>query len=191
MPPGAMLARRTGSWLPRTTSRSSTPSRSCSSRTTGSSWPGRRATGGRRSRSRKSSRPTASSWTSRCPSSTASRRRRQLRAGAPQLPIVAVSGHDYEERVLEIRQAGADDYVRKARMAGGAPARARGLARSEQNADVTEAASLREAGGRTRTDGRRITSEVLYQLSYSGAPPSVAAVTAGLRGPSGARGSCA
>jgi DNA-binding NarL/FixJ family response regulator len=41
---------------------------------------------------------------------------RQLRAASPQLPIVAVSGHDYEERVLEIRQAGADDYVRKARM---------------------------------------------------------------------------
>jgi len=41
---------------------------------------------------------------------------RELRAGAPHLPIVAVSGHDYEERVLEIRQAGADDYVRKARM---------------------------------------------------------------------------
>ena len=42
---------------------------------------------------------------------------RQLRAAAPDLPIVAVSGHDYEERVLEIRQAGADDYVRKARIA--------------------------------------------------------------------------
>ena len=41
---------------------------------------------------------------------------RQLRAVSPRLPIVAVSGHDYEERVLEIRQAGADDYVRKARM---------------------------------------------------------------------------
>jgi CheY-like chemotaxis protein len=41
---------------------------------------------------------------------------RRLRAAAPDLPIVAVSGHDYEERVLEIRQAGADDYVRKARM---------------------------------------------------------------------------
>ena len=40
-----------------------------------------------------------------------------LRAAAPDLPIVAVSGHDYEERVLEIRQAGADDYVRKARLA--------------------------------------------------------------------------
>jgi DNA-binding NarL/FixJ family response regulator len=39
-----------------------------------------------------------------------------LRAAAPDLPIVAVSGHDYEERVLEIRRAGADDYVRKARL---------------------------------------------------------------------------
>ena len=49
--------------------------------------------------------------------STASRRRESCGPRAPHLPIVAVSGHDYEERVLEIRQAGADDYVRKARMA--------------------------------------------------------------------------
>jgi CheY-like chemotaxis protein len=42
---------------------------------------------------------------------------RRLRETSPDLPIVAVSGHDYEERVLEIRQAGADDYVRKARLA--------------------------------------------------------------------------
>jgi CheY-like chemotaxis protein len=42
---------------------------------------------------------------------------RLLREAAPTLPIVAVSGHDYEERVLEIRRAGADDYVRKARLA--------------------------------------------------------------------------
>lgn len=41
---------------------------------------------------------------------------KRLRATAPDLPIVAVSGHDYEERVLEIREAGADDYVRKARL---------------------------------------------------------------------------
>jgi CheY-like chemotaxis protein len=39
-----------------------------------------------------------------------------LRAAAPELPIVAVSGHDYEERVLEIRAAGAGDYVRKSRV---------------------------------------------------------------------------
>jgi DNA-binding NarL/FixJ family response regulator len=42
---------------------------------------------------------------------------RLLKAAAPELPIVAISGHDYEERVLEIRRAGADDYVRKARLA--------------------------------------------------------------------------
>ena len=46
---------------------------------------------------------------------------RLLRAAVPGLPIVAVSGHDYEERVLEIRQAGADDYVRKARLADELP----------------------------------------------------------------------
>ena len=32
------------------------------------------------------------------------------------LPIVAISGTDYEERVLEIRAAGADDYACKARL---------------------------------------------------------------------------
>jgi two-component system nitrate/nitrite response regulator NarL len=46
---------------------------------------------------------------------------RLLRESAPNLPIVAVSGHDYEERVLEIRQAGADDYVRKARLSDELP----------------------------------------------------------------------
>ena len=46
---------------------------------------------------------------------------RLLREAMPDLPIVAVSGHDYEERVLEIRQAGADDYVRKARIADELP----------------------------------------------------------------------
>jgi DNA-binding NarL/FixJ family response regulator len=44
-----------------------------------------------------------------------------MKAAAPELPIVAISGHDYEERVLEIRQAGADDYVRKARLADELP----------------------------------------------------------------------
>jgi CheY-like chemotaxis protein len=42
---------------------------------------------------------------------------KRIRTETPELPIVAVSGHDYEERVLEIRQAGANDYVRKARLA--------------------------------------------------------------------------
>ena len=46
---------------------------------------------------------------------------RVLRETRPDLRIVAVSGHDYEERVLEIRQAGADDYVRKARLADELP----------------------------------------------------------------------
>jgi CheY-like chemotaxis protein len=44
-----------------------------------------------------------------------------VRAATPDLPIVAVSAHDYEERVLEIRRAGADDYVRKARLADELP----------------------------------------------------------------------
>jgi DNA-binding NarL/FixJ family response regulator len=35
---------------------------------------------------------------------------------APDVPVVAISGHDYEERVLDIRDAGASDYVRKARV---------------------------------------------------------------------------
>ncbi|HEY3549505.1 MAG TPA: response regulator transcription factor [Gaiellaceae bacterium] len=46
---------------------------------------------------------------------------RQIREADPELPIVAVSCHDYEERVLEIRQAGANDYVRKARLADELP----------------------------------------------------------------------
>ena len=41
---------------------------------------------------------------------------RQLAEAQPELPIVAISGHDYEERVLEIREAGAADYVRKSRL---------------------------------------------------------------------------
>jgi DNA-binding NarL/FixJ family response regulator len=42
---------------------------------------------------------------------------RLLRERRPELPVVAISGHDYEERVLEIREAGAVDYIRKARVA--------------------------------------------------------------------------
>jgi pilus assembly protein CpaE len=41
---------------------------------------------------------------------------RQLAVLAPDLPIVAISGQDYVERVLEIREAGAADYVRKSRV---------------------------------------------------------------------------
>jgi DNA-binding NarL/FixJ family response regulator len=35
---------------------------------------------------------------------------------APAVPVLAISGHEYEERVLDIRDAGASDYVRKARV---------------------------------------------------------------------------
>jgi CheY-like chemotaxis protein len=41
---------------------------------------------------------------------------RLLQECTPGLPIVAISGHDYVERVLEIREAGAVDYVRKSRV---------------------------------------------------------------------------
>jgi DNA-binding NarL/FixJ family response regulator len=41
---------------------------------------------------------------------------RRLQKRRPDLPVVAISGHDYEERVLEIRAAGAGDYVRKSRV---------------------------------------------------------------------------
>ena len=41
---------------------------------------------------------------------------RLLQETLPGLPVVAISGHDYEERVLDIRDAGAADYVRKARI---------------------------------------------------------------------------
>jgi DNA-binding NarL/FixJ family response regulator len=41
---------------------------------------------------------------------------RRLAELSPGLPIVAISSHDYDERVLEIRDAGAADYVRKSRV---------------------------------------------------------------------------
>lgn len=41
---------------------------------------------------------------------------RQLQEQSPAVPVVAISGTDYEERVLEIRDAGAVDYVRKSRV---------------------------------------------------------------------------
>ena len=41
---------------------------------------------------------------------------RLLHERAPDVQVVAISGHDYEERVLEIREAGAVDYVRKSRL---------------------------------------------------------------------------
>jgi CheY-like chemotaxis protein len=41
---------------------------------------------------------------------------RRLRELLPEIPVLAISGHEYEERALEIRAAGAADYVRKARL---------------------------------------------------------------------------
>jgi CheY-like chemotaxis protein len=41
---------------------------------------------------------------------------RQLQEQLPEVPVIAISGTDYEERVLEIRDAGAVDYVRKSRV---------------------------------------------------------------------------
>jgi CheY-like chemotaxis protein len=41
---------------------------------------------------------------------------RQLQVEHPDVPVVAISGTEYEERVLEIRDAGAIDYVRKSRV---------------------------------------------------------------------------
>jgi DNA-binding NarL/FixJ family response regulator len=41
---------------------------------------------------------------------------RLLQIELPGMPVIAISGHDYEERVLEIRAAGAVDYVRKSRV---------------------------------------------------------------------------
>jgi CheY-like chemotaxis protein len=41
---------------------------------------------------------------------------RVLKAELPELPVIAISGTDYEERVFEIRAAGASDYVRKSRV---------------------------------------------------------------------------
>ena len=48
-----------------------------------------------------------------CPSGDGVEATRRL---CPAIPVLAISGHDYEERVLDIRQAGASDYVRKARV---------------------------------------------------------------------------
>jgi CheY-like chemotaxis protein len=41
---------------------------------------------------------------------------RQLRSRQPSLPVIAITGSEYEERALEVRQAGAVDYVRKGRL---------------------------------------------------------------------------
>jgi two-component system nitrate/nitrite response regulator NarL len=58
---------------------------------------------------------------------------RLLRERLPDVPVLAISGHDYEERVLEIRAAGAADYVRKARLEDELPAVAAKLAAGQRS----------------------------------------------------------
>ena len=41
---------------------------------------------------------------------------REIRRKQPTMPVVAVTGSEYEERALEMRDAGAVDFVRKARL---------------------------------------------------------------------------
>jgi two-component system nitrate/nitrite response regulator NarL len=57
---------------------------------------------------------------------------RLLHERMPEVPVLAISGHDYEERVLEIRAAGAADYVRKARLQDELPAVAAALASGQR-----------------------------------------------------------
>jgi CheY-like chemotaxis protein len=68
---------------------------------------------------------------------------RRLREQSPDLPIVAISGHDYEERVLEIRDAGAHDYVRKARLATELPRVLAAVLRATAQSGDDEAADPR------------------------------------------------
>jgi two-component system nitrate/nitrite response regulator NarL len=58
---------------------------------------------------------------------------RLLHERMPGLPVLAISGHDYEERVLEIRGAGASDYVRKARLEDELPHVAAALAAGQRS----------------------------------------------------------
>jgi two-component system, NarL family, response regulator LiaR len=41
---------------------------------------------------------------------------REIRRRQPTMPIVAITGSEYEERALEVRDAGAVDFVRKGRL---------------------------------------------------------------------------
>jgi two-component system nitrate/nitrite response regulator NarL len=58
---------------------------------------------------------------------------RILHERMPGLPVLAISGHDYEERVLDIRAAGAADYVRKARLEDELPVVAAALAARQRS----------------------------------------------------------
>ena len=41
---------------------------------------------------------------------------REIRRRQPTTPVVAITGWEYEERALEVREAGAVDFVRKGRL---------------------------------------------------------------------------
>ena len=41
---------------------------------------------------------------------------REIRRGQPTIPVVAITGSEYEERALEVQDAGAVDFVRKGRL---------------------------------------------------------------------------
>jgi DNA-binding NarL/FixJ family response regulator len=41
---------------------------------------------------------------------------REIRRRQPTIPVVAITGSEYEERALEMRDAGAVDFVRKGRL---------------------------------------------------------------------------
>ena len=41
---------------------------------------------------------------------------REIRRKQPSIPVVGITGSDYEERALEVREAGAVDFVRKGRL---------------------------------------------------------------------------
>jgi DNA-binding NarL/FixJ family response regulator len=41
---------------------------------------------------------------------------RAIRDRHPDLPVIALTGLEYEERALEVREAGADEFLRKGRL---------------------------------------------------------------------------
>ena len=94
---------------------------------------GARATAARRSTSRGRLEPDLVVMDIEMPVLDGVEATRLLHDLLPGVPVVAISGHDYEERVLEIRQAGAADYVRKARLEDELPAVVSALASRQRS----------------------------------------------------------